>query len=59
METKRYWTAVSSTWGEGSKPCDLNAIRERICQDCYLPQSQVFLLKCPCDLEPDDFESNI
>jgi len=38
---------------------NLNAIREKICQECYLPQSQVFLIKCPCDLEPDDFESKI
>jgi len=38
---------------------NLNAIKEKICQDCYLPQSQVFLVKTPCDLEPDDFESGI
>ncbi len=45
--------------GEGTMPCDLNAIRESIFQDCYLPQSRVLLLKCPCDLKPDNFESNI
>ena len=38
---------------------NLNAIKERICQECYLPQSQVFMIRTPCDLEPDEFESGI
>ncbi|KAL7546228.1 hypothetical protein ACHAWF_009563 [Thalassiosira exigua] len=40
-------------------PRDLSALRERICQETTLPQSQVFLLKYPADLRPDDFEAGI
>ena len=48
--------------GRGGKPGNqrqINAIREKICQECYLPQSQVFLLKYPTDLVPDEFEAAI
>ncbi len=37
----------------------IDTIREKLCQECNLPQSQVFLIKLPHDLEPDEFESRI
>jgi len=34
-------------------------LKEKICEQCYLPQSQVFLFNYPKDLEPDDFENAV
>lgn len=36
---------------------EFSVAKERICQDCNLPQSQVFILKYPSDLEPDEWEN--
>ncbi|KAL9179298.1 hypothetical protein ACHAXT_008588 [Thalassiosira profunda] len=35
------------------------AAREKVCQECHLPQSQVFLLHYPEDLAPDAFGAGI
>mmetsp|Transcript_2550 Transcript_2550/g.5407 ORF Transcript_2550/g.5407 Transcript_2550/m.5407 type:complete len:314 (+) Transcript_2550:552-1493(+) len=37
----------------------LAALREKICQECYLPQSQVTILKYPQDLEKDEWEEKV
>uniref|UniRef100_A0A7S2LZA6 Trafficking protein particle complex subunit 11 domain-containing protein n=1 Tax=Skeletonema marinoi TaxID=267567 RepID=A0A7S2LZA6_9STRA len=34
-------------------------LKEKICEECYLPQSQVYLLNYPTDLEPDEFETAV
>ena len=50
------------TDGGPSAPRDAapeEATKEKVCQECHLPQSQVFLLRCPADLAPDDFGSKI
>mmetsp|Transcript_5725 Transcript_5725/g.9382 ORF Transcript_5725/g.9382 Transcript_5725/m.9382 type:complete len:1581 (+) Transcript_5725:68-4810(+) len=33
--------------------------KAKICDECYLPQSQVYLLNYPKDLEPDEFETAV
>jgi len=52
-------SAMEGTSSRGSSKKNLNPIKEKICQECYLPQSQVFLIRCPSDLEPDEFECGI
>ena len=34
-------------------------LKKKLCEDCYLPESQVFLLNYPKDLEPDEFENAV
>ena len=34
-------------------------VKEKICEECYLPQSQVYLLNYPNDLKPDEFETAV
>lgn len=34
-------------------------LKEKLCEECYLPQNQVHLLNYPTDLKPDEFETAV
>ena len=34
-------------------------LKEKICEECYLPQGQVYLLSSVTDLDPDEFENAV
>ncbi|KAL7469739.1 hypothetical protein ACHAXS_010764, partial [Conticribra weissflogii] len=45
--------------GDGWMDDRLAVLKEKLCQECYLPQSQVTILRYPNDLESDEWEEKV